>query len=190
MKRVLLLNAHPYEKSFCNAIAEAYENGAQAAGIAVDRVNLRDLHFDPILRFGYAKPMELEPDLIRQQASIQQCDHMVIVVPFWWGSIPALLKGYFDRVLLPDFAFACKNSRCQGLLEGKTASVIYTQDAPFLWTFFVNRDSFWHTMKYAILQFCGFKSVRRKYFTGVSKSTEKQRKRWLSQAYAFGQKGF
>lgn len=187
---ILLLNAHPYEQSFCNAIAQTYEDGAKIAGISVNRVNLRDLEFDPILRFGYTKPMELEPDLVRQQELIRQCDHIVIVLPFWWGTMPALLKGYFDRVLLPDFAFACNNSRCKGLLEGKTASIIYTQDAPFLWTFFVYRDAFWHTMKYAILQFCGFRSVRRKYFTGVSKSTEEQRNRWLDQIYELGQKGF
>ncbi|MGE4511198.1 MAG: NAD(P)H-dependent oxidoreductase [Sulfurimonadaceae bacterium] len=190
MRNILVLNAHPYEESFCNALAQTYENGAKSAGHTVQKVAIRELDFDPILRYGYTKRMELEPDLVRQQELLRQCDHLVIVLPFWWGGMPALLKGYFDRVFLPDFAFTCQEIRCKGLLQGKTASIIYTQDAPFLWTFFMYRDAFWHTLKSAILRFCGFGSVRRKCFTGVRKSTDMQRKEWLEEVYALGKRGF
>lgn len=190
MKNILILNAHPYEASFCNAIAQMYEKGAASTGNIVQRINLRDLDFDPILHYGYSKRMELEPDLVRQQELIQQCNHLVIILPCWWGSMPALLKGYFDRVLLPDFAFTCHEARCKGLLHDKTTSIIYTQDAPFLWTFFVYRDSFWHTIKTAILSFCGFASVRRKCFHGMGKSTNTQRKKWLNEVYTLGKRAF
>jgi len=190
MKNILIVNGHPHEVSFCHALAHAYEQGAVSAGNSVNLVHVRDLEFDPILHYGYTKRMELEPDLVRQQELLRQCDHLVLVLPFWWGGMPALLKGYFDRVLLPDFAFTCQEIRCKGLLQGKTASIIYTQDAPFLWTFFMYRDAFWHTLRSAILHFCGFGSVRRKCLTGVSKSTDTKRKEWLEEAYVLGKRGF
>ncbi len=166
--KIVLLNGHPYDKSFCDGLASEYERGARDAGHTVDRVDVRDLKFDMVLRYGYSHRMELEPDLVRQQELIKACEHLVIVVPFWWGGVPALLKGYFDRVLLPHFAFECVDGgRCKGLLSGKSASVIYTQDAPFFWTFLAYRDSFWSSLKHAILKFCGFSPIKRKYFTGV-----------------------
>lgn len=86
------------------ALADAYEETARQKGHEVRRQNLGDLRFDPILWHGYQKVQELEPDLLAAQASITWCDHWVIIYPIWWGSVPALLKGFFDRALYSGFA--------------------------------------------------------------------------------------
>ncbi len=189
--KIAILNAHPYPESFCNALVLEYERGAKEGGHEPIRVDLRDLSFDLNLKYGYSHRMELEPDLVEQQRILKECDHLLIVTPFWWGGAPALLKGYFDRILLPHYAFECDSSAvCKGLFAGKSASVVYTQDAPFFWTLFVYRDGFWSVLKYATLKFCGFSPIKRKWFTGVRKSSLGKREAWLKETFALGKKGF
>ena len=60
-------------------------------------MRLGDLRFDPVLREGYQQVQALEPDLLQAQANILWAEHLVLVYPIWWGGIPALLKGFFDR---------------------------------------------------------------------------------------------
>ena len=96
-KRVLVILGHPSEASLCGAIANAYLKGAQAAEHEVRFLSLGKLKFDPILRDGYNTIQALEPDLVAAQESIAWAEHIVFVYPIWWGSIPAILKGFFDR---------------------------------------------------------------------------------------------
>jgi putative NADPH-quinone reductase len=72
--KVLLLNAHPDVGSFSDALAAAYENGAQAGGHEIKSVALRDLKFDLVLRGGFHNLIPLEPDITGQQALIQWCE--------------------------------------------------------------------------------------------------------------------
>lgn len=71
----------------------------------MEEIRLRDLKFNPILEYGYRKRTELESDLLDSQKKILWADHIVWIYPVWWGSVPALLKGFLDRVLIPGFAF-------------------------------------------------------------------------------------
>lgn len=95
-KRVLVILGHSSEASLCGAIADAYLKGAKAAERDVRFLSLGKLNFDPILRDGYNTIQALEPDLIAAQESITWAEHLVFVYPIWWGSIPAILKGFFD----------------------------------------------------------------------------------------------
>jgi len=191
MKKILILNAHPYEKSFCNAISQYYYQGAKEGGFEVKIINLRSLQFDPVLHGGYSEKTELEEDLMQQQYLINWSDHLVIITPIWWASVPALLKGYFDRVLLPGFAFKYgeKSPIPEKLLDGRSATVIYTQGAPFWYSFFLTGDCFWNALKKGVLEFCGFKPVKRVVFDSIQQSTAKKRKQWLTKAYNMGIKG-
>lgn len=65
--RILVLNAHPDEGSFCDAVAAAYVDGARAAGHEVRGIALRELRFDLVLRGGFHSTKPLEPDIAEQQ---------------------------------------------------------------------------------------------------------------------------
>ncbi|ENO94605.1 hypothetical protein C662_00210 [Thauera sp. 28] len=104
-KRILVVLGHPDNDSFCRAIADSYIDGAKAAGNEVQLISVGDLAFDPVLHKGYTAIQELEPDLVAGQAAITWAQHIVFVYPIWWGAMPALLKGFIDRVFLPGFAF-------------------------------------------------------------------------------------
>ncbi len=192
MKKILILNANPDEDSLCNALAYKYLEGAKKSDYKIKIVNLRELDFDPILHHGYNKVQELEDDLKEQQELIKWCEHLVIVAPLWWGSVPALLKGYFDRVLLPGFAFKFKpdGKGWDKLLTGRSSTVIYTQGAPFFFSFLFMGDAFWKILNKAVLDFCGFKPVKRFALGGASKASEKKREEWLEKAYFLGLKGY
>ncbi|OGF27860.1 hypothetical protein A2477_01530 [Candidatus Falkowbacteria bacterium RIFOXYC2_FULL_47_12] len=194
--RILIINGHPYDKSFSRALAERYAKGARAGGHEVALVHLGELKFDPVLRFGYSKRMKIEADLKPQPDLVKWCEHLVIVTPVWWLSRSSLLQGYFERVFTPGVAYAHKkrllpflNFIPVRLLNGRSARVIYTQDGPqWLYGIFL-RDSFWVALKYGVLRYCGFSPVRRTCLAGVSEASEKKREKWLRLVERLGRRG-
>lgn len=191
-KKILIINAHPYSESFCNALAQRYYQGAIDGGFEVKISNLRDLNFDPILHGSYTVVTELEDDLKAAQEHIKWSDHLVIITPMWWAGMPALLKGFVDRVFLPGFAFKYneKSGMPAKLLKGRSASVIYTQGSPFFYTFLVFKDSFWNAIKSGLLKFCGYDPVKRLVIDSATSLTAEKRTEWLEKIYKRGKEGF
>lgn len=191
-KNILVIDFHPDAESFCAALAQQYCRGARDAGYGVTFVALRELTFDPILHYGYRSVQPLEPDLRSVQNMIREAEHLVFVGPVWWGTLPALAKGFFDRTFISGFShvFDLKRKRPRGLLFGRSASVIYTQGAPWFYSLFFVGDAFWKVCKRAILSFSGLSPIKRKYFDTVKSGTDDDRKRILQTGYVLGKKGF
>lgn len=159
---IAVIIGHPYPESYCNALAQAYTKGAKSSGAEVRVIDLGQIEFTPNLKYGYHKRTDLEPDLVAAQETIRWADHLVFVYPNWWGSMPAIMKGFFDRVLLPGFAFISKPNSLltKPLLKGKTARLIVTMDTP-LWYYnlFLKRANI-SIMKSNILHYIGIKPVK------------------------------
>lgn len=188
MKRTLLIIGHPDKESFCNALAEAYKNGAIASGATVRSIHVSEIQFDPVLRFGYRKRTELEPDLIAAREDILWAEHLVFLYPVWWGSVPAILKGFLDRVLLPGFAFKKREGSLlwDKYLTGRSARIISTIDQPAWYYWLVNgRPSHW-AMKKNTLEFCGIKPVRSTTIGPIRLSTDAFREKWLQKIEKLG----
>lgn len=188
MKNILIINGHPNKDSFCFALAESYKKGAISAGTECKLVHLIDLKFNPILTFGYKTVSALEPDLVQIQQDILWANHLVFVYPNWWSTYPALLKGFFDRVFIPGFAFKYqeKSPMPKKLLEGKTARLIVTMDSPKWYYWLVNKSPGHNSMKTGILGFCGIKPIKISSFGIIKKSTQEQRKKWLEDVELLG----
>lgn len=190
MKKIALINGHPNHESFNFALAEAYKKGAENSGTEIKEIIIRDLDFNPNLQFGYQKRMDLEPDLIKAWEIIQWADHLVWVHPVWWGGLPAVTKGFIDRLFLPGLAFKYRENSVwwDKLLTGKTAHIITTLDQPsWYYRIFYGRPSI-NQLKKSTLEFCGIKPVKVTYIGIVKNAKEEQRKKWIGKVYSLGEK--
>jgi NAD(P)H dehydrogenase (quinone) len=181
MKKIVLINCHPNADSFNFGIAEAYKKGAVKAGAEVKEIIVRDLEFNPNLQFGYQKRTDLEPDLLEAWEKIQWADHLVWVHPVWWGGLPAMAKGFIDRLFLPGFTFAYKENSVwwDKLLKGKTAHILSTLDQPGWYYRFAFGSPSVNQLKKSTLGFCGVSPVKVTFIGPVKNSKEEARKKWL-----------
>jgi NAD(P)H dehydrogenase (quinone) len=178
MKKVFILMGHPDKETLNGALADAYEKSAKESGHEVRRMNIGEMFFDPILHRGYKDKQELEPDLIRVQENIKWSQHLVIFYPIWHGGPPAILKGLFDRMFLPGFAFKFKENGLgwEKFLKGRTARVVVTSGSFPLLARIMFGD---HTneIRKNLLGFAGIK-VYMTQFGPAEKLKESKFKKW------------
>ena len=187
-KRTAIIIGHPDKESYNYALAESYKKGVQASGSEIKEIFIHDLNFNPILEFGYRKRTELEPDLLRSQEILKWADHLVWVYPVWWGSVPAIMKGFLDRVLLPGYAFnKRKNSLWwDKLFKGKSARIICTLDQPaWYYKWFYGNPSH-NAMKKITLNFIGVESVKITTIGPIRLSKDSFREKWLRKVERLG----
>ena len=189
-KRILIINGHPDEESFNYGLSEAYKAGAHASAAEVQEIRIRELDFDPNLQFGYRKRTELEPDLLNAQEAIRWANHLVWVYPVWWGSVPAMMKGFLDRVFLPGFAFKKREGSVwwDKYLTGKTARLICTLDQPAWYYRWVYGSPSHKAMKKLTMQFVGIKRVGVTTIGPIRLSQEAFRQKWLQRVEVLGRK--
>lgn len=190
MNKILIINGHPNKNSFCFGIVDAYKKGARYSGAEVQEIIISDLNFNVNLQFGYQKRTEMEPDLTEAWEKIKWAEHIVWVHPVWWGGLPAITKGFIDRLFLPGFTFQYKENSVwwDKLLKGKTAHIITTIDQPswYYWLFYGHPSV--NQLKKSTLEFCGVKPVKVTYFGIVKTSTTESRKKWLDKVEELGRR--
>lgn len=189
MKKVLLLLGHPSTNSFNKALLDAYaEELRKKDDVEVKELYLGELDFDPILHEGYNQIQDLEPDLVRAQEMIKWADHISFFYPIWWGTMPAVMKGFFDRAILPGFAFKYREGKMMPdkLLAGRTVDLFVTMGA-VPWMYKLLGAPHFRTMKIIVLGFCGLK-VRNKMMMGsIKKETPEDKfKGWLEKVRQMG----
>jgi len=190
MKKILIINGHPNKESFNYALVDSYKKGALNSGAEVEEIVIANLKFNPNLEFGYQKRMELEPDLLAAWEKIQWAEHLVWVHPVWWGGLPAITKGFIDRLFLPGLVFKPRENSVwwDKLLKGKTAHIITTLDQPsWYYRLFFARPSV-NQLKKTVLEYCGVKPVKVTYVGIIKTSDEKKRKKWLQKIEILGHK--
>ncbi|WP_316836283.1 NAD(P)H-dependent oxidoreductase [Pedobacter nutrimenti] len=189
-KNILIINGHPNRDSFNFALAKAYKEAAILKGASVAEINIADLHFNPNLQFGYTKRMDLEPDLLESLEKIRQADHLVWVHPVWWGGLPAMMKGFIDRLFLPGLTYKYKDNSVwwDKLLTGKTARIITTIDQPAWYYRFVYGNSGINQLKKSTLEFCGIKPVKVTTIGVIKTSDNEKREQWLNKMTELGGK--
>lgn len=183
--RALLIQGHPRLDSFNHALGAAWAAGAEAAGVPVDVLELATLDFDPLLVDGRETP--LEPDLLQAQQRIARAGHLTLASPVWWGSSPALLKGFLDRTLQAGWAYGSDDKgNPVGGLSGRSGRVLLTMDAPGWWDRFAYGRSALRQLRDATLWFCDVKPARATRFLSIGNASTAQRERMLAQARAVG----
>lgn len=190
MKKILVINGHPDKESFNYALSNAYIKGANKTGVNPDVINIADLSFDPVLKYGYRKVMDLEPDLEEAISKIKKADHIVWFFPMWWYGSPALMKGFIDRTFLPGVAYKFEEGKTfpNKLFKGKTARAIITADTPKWYDSLVMGKPAIKQFKKGTMEFCGIKPVKITYFAPVNHAKKEQREKWIRQVTMLGEK--
>jgi NAD(P)H dehydrogenase (quinone) len=186
-KNIVLILGHPDAESYCGALAAAYAEAAKEAGHKVKFFKLGEISFDPILHHGYNQIQELEPGLKEIQEAVIWAKHLVFVYPTWWGAMPSLLKGMFDRVFLPGYAFKYReNSQFwDKLLAGRSAHAIVTMDTPPWYYRLVYKMPGHIQIKKTILGFCGIKPVKITSFGPIRFASAAKRDKWKQRVKQF-----
>ena len=188
MTRIAIVVGHARRDTYCEALAKAYRRGAEGAGHVVELHVLSKMTFDPILHNGFKSAQTLEPDLQAAQDAIGRANHLVLIFPLWMGTMPAILKGFLERVLQPGFAMAVDDgyTRYKPLLKGKSARVIITMAAPALvYRWWLGAHTL-KALKNSILGFVGIRPVRSTILGMVDITTDAKRHRWLDEVEGLG----
>ena len=169
-KKVCIISGNPVKDSFSGRLAKAYGEKLRKLGNRVEIIYLGDLKFDPVLRYGYKKDQVWEKDLMAAAEKLLAADHLVFVYPIWWGAMPALLKGFIDRVFLPGVTFKYKKGLGrEEMLVGKTAEILVSMNAPVWYYRLVLGAPGEKIMKMAVLEFCGVRNIGVKYLGEMRK---------------------
>ncbi len=131
----LIVVAHPIEKSFTMSVARAYAAELKSLGHSVEIFDLYRAEFDPILRAAELAPVSseespIDPYVEREQEAVRATNVLTVIYPLWWLSMPAMMKGYIDRVFARGFAYESRNGKVHGLLGGKKAVLMTVSGAP------------------------------------------------------------
>lgn len=159
-KKIVVLCGNPDKDSFTGAIVDHYQAAAEDVGHEVHRFNISDMDFDPVLHKGYKEIQQLEPVLLEFQEAVRECDHLVIAYPNWWCTMPAKLKGLFDRSWLPGFAFNFnkETKRVEAHLKGKTARVYVLSGSQSPFRTWWRYGDYTNEIQYGILGFAGIRT--------------------------------
>ena len=188
MTKIAIVVGNPMRDSYSEALGQAYLRGAQSGGHEAKLFMLARMNFDAILREGYRREQPLEPDLVAARQALKASDHLVFVFPLWCGDMPALMKGFIERVLQPDLlAIQGSHDRASwSILKGKSARIIMTMGMPgwFYWWYFGAHAL--KLLKRNILHFTGVSPVRSTVYGMVVGVGDEKRKQWLREVEALG----
>lgn len=181
--KYLVVYAHPNPKSFNHAIKEAVVEELSIAGKETSVRDLYALDFNPVLKgedFIALQKGTVLDDVKEEQKYISSSDIIVFVSPLWWTGLPAILKGYIDRVFSIGFAYAITETGVSGLLKDKKAVMITTTGTPYdIYEASGMFNSIRQTIDGGIFNFCGVEVIEHKYFTAIPYVTGSDRAKML-----------
>lgn len=186
MARIVIIVGHSRTGTYCEALGEAYREGAEKAGHEAQLLVLARLAFDPILRGAYVETQPREPDLEAAYHSVVAADHLVLVFPLWMGDMPAILKGFLERLLQPELIEANRAGKFVPLFKGKSARIIVTMGMPgfvYRWWFGAHAVKL---IKRNILGFMGVRPVRVTIHGRIEDVGPAVRERWIDEARSLG----
>ena len=190
--KYLILYAHPNPKSFNHAVLETVRDSLAKAG---KEVSVRDLYaqnFNPVLSANDLAGMmqrQLQHEVKAEQEFVGSADVIVVIYPLWWAGMPAILKGYIDRVFTEGFAYRINGPDIEGLLKGKKVLLITTTGAPQeMYEASGMFKSMAQTTGEGIFQFTGMELIEHKYFCAIPYVTDEDRNKMLEEIRGLVQK--
>ncbi|HYP72960.1 MAG TPA: NAD(P)H-dependent oxidoreductase [Microbacterium sp.] len=193
--RILVVIGTPIAGSLNHSLAASYIDAARAGGAEVRVIDLANdpIPAHPTSRDELRMPRTdadrpLDPEVAAYIDDVRWADRLVFFHPQWWGTYPAALKAFIDRVFLSGFAFRYRerSALSERLLAGRTARIVMTMDSPRAWNRLVYRNAAETSMTKAILSYCGVRTTGITRFTPVRFAVETARADWVAQTAKLG----
>ncbi len=149
----LVILGHPATESFNAAIAKRYVETVQANH---QQAVLRDLYalgFDPLLKESerfMTRDQPVSPDVANELDLIRECDVVTFVYPLWFGTPPAIIKGYVDRVFGAGFRLTDLTTQTNALFAGKRLAVVTTSASTLPW---LESQGMWISLRQSFEQY-------------------------------------
>ncbi|HXX57086.1 MAG TPA: NAD(P)H-dependent oxidoreductase [Thermodesulfovibrionales bacterium] len=183
--KYLVVYAHPDTRSFNHAILETISEELRKKNKDFKVRDLYQIGFNPVLSTKDLSAIQdgaVPKEIKKEQNYISKADILIFIFPIWWSAMPAMLKGYIDRVFSLGFAYAITEDAVIGLLKGKKVFVVTTtgaskEDYEKMGAFKMMNMS----IDMAIFQFSGMKVMGHKYFSSVPYVSQQDRKRMLKE---------
>ena len=176
MKKTLIITAHPSEHNLTKGISDIYQEVRLEQNATVEVIDLYKDKQLPYLSFNTNSDLStLSDEQKYYQEKVTWADEIVFIYPFWWGTMPAILKNWIDSILTMGFAAKYgENGRPIGLLQGKSVRVISTSGAPtFIYCLNGIRRANKKIWKQTIVEFCGMKFDGYHLFGGMDTKSKK-----------------
>lgn len=130
----LLVVAHPLIDSVTLKLARAYAAELEALGHRLRTHDLYRMAFNPVMTAEELEPLSRQAavpaEVAEAQIAIRAADALTVFYPLWWASMPAILKGYIDRVFARGFAYEAEGGQTQALLTGKQCILVTLSGSP------------------------------------------------------------
>lgn len=184
MKVVIVFN-HPYEGSYCNAILNSVTKGLQKANHEVDLIHLDKEGFNPVMTSqdlkAFVERKPIDPKVIEYKERLEQADHLVFIFPIWWELMPAMTKGFIDKVIFPGVAYEYKSDYKMSPLfkKIKSVTVITTMNTPKVLYRFIFGNAIRKAIITGTFWKTGYKNRKWISFNMVKMVSDEKRKLWL-----------
>ena len=181
----LIIYAHPNSGSINHSFKETVLQSLTNAGHQVVVRDLYNLGFDPVLSLqdmiGQRKG-KVAPDVAIEQQYIQWADSLTFIYPIWWTGLPAIVKGYIDRVMSYGFAYRYDKGIQQGLLKGKQAYIINTHGKSHQEYTATGMDKALQlTSDTGIYTYCGLEVMKHLFFDSADKADNHKISQWIQE---------
>jgi putative NADPH-quinone reductase len=189
VSRILIIDGHPDPRPerWMHALTAAYRSGAMGAGHETRIITVAALDF-PLLRTLQEFEKGTPPSVILDaQRSIEWANHIVIFFPLWLGGMPALLKGFFEQVMRPGFAFGpARKGLPKKRLKKRTVRIVVTMGMPRLFYTWFYRAHSLKSLERNILGFSGLKTIGATIIGLVGNMSAERREGWMRKMAALG----
>jgi NAD(P)H dehydrogenase (quinone) len=187
--KVLIIYAHPNPKSFNHAILEEFTRGLKDGGHAYEVVDLYDIDFDPCVKLEELAQFsggQVANDALDQQQKVASADGLAFIHPMWGWTVPAILKGWLERVFSYGFAYTRSEKGMEGLLKHSKGLVLSTA---------AGIENYYRSFGYldahkkivnGFFSPSGIDNVGYMCFYAVTSVSDEARKQYLETAYQLG----
>ncbi|WCT10466.1 NAD(P)H-dependent oxidoreductase [Mucilaginibacter jinjuensis] len=187
MRQVVIINADINKGETTQSLIDAYRNGAESADAQVKDIVIADLKFNPNKQLPN-RIEEPEPDLIDALAKLKWASHIVVFCPVFKESINFKIKGFFDRIFLPDQVFVVNQPNFSNDFRGRSARIVSILDEDAWNDWQTTQKATYLTIKRSLLEKCHIQPVHTSAIGHLYSLENEYAQKWLKKLYSFGSK--